>query len=53
MVSMPHAERGALRHEYESFIRTTPEALWDAITSGEQTRRYFHGTRIETVSFLA
>lgn len=30
------------------FIRTTPEALWDAITSGEQTRRYFHGTRIES-----
>ena len=31
---MPHAEPGALRYEYESFIRTTPEALWDAITSG-------------------
>lgn len=45
---MPHAEPGALRHEYESFIRTTPEALWDAITSGEHTRRYFHGTRIES-----
>ena len=45
---MPEAESNALRHDYEISIRTTPEALWDAITSGEQTRRYFHGTRIES-----
>ena len=45
---MPEAESNALRHEYENYIRTTPDALWDAITSGEQTRRYFHGTRIES-----
>ena len=45
---MPEAESSALQHDYEIFIRTTPDALWDAITSGEQTRRYFHGTRIES-----
>ena len=47
---MPIAEPNALRHEYESFIRTTAEALWDAIISGEQTRLYFHDTRIESES---
>lgn len=30
---MPHAEPSALRHDYESFIRTAPEALWNALTS--------------------
>ncbi len=45
---MPETDANALRHEYEIYIRTTPDALWDAITSGEQTRRYFHGTRIES-----
>ncbi len=34
---MPHAEPSALRHDYESFIRTAPEALWNALTSAEQT----------------
>ena len=37
-----------LRHVYETYIRTTPERLWTAITDGEWTRRYFHGTRIES-----
>ena len=37
----------ALRHDYESFIRTAPEALWNALTSAEQTCRHFHGTRVE------
>ena len=45
---MQDAEPNALRHDYEIYIRTTPDDLWDAITSGEQTRRYFHGTRIES-----
>ena len=33
---------------YELWIRTTPERLWEAITSPEWTRRYFHKTRIES-----
>jgi uncharacterized protein YndB with AHSA1/START domain len=33
---------------YELWIRTTPERLWQAITEGEWTHRYFHQTRIES-----
>jgi uncharacterized protein YndB with AHSA1/START domain len=28
---------------YEIYIRTTPAALWQAITDYEYTRRYWHG----------
>lgn len=35
-------------HVYVLFIRTTPQALWDAITQPEFTRRYFHQTAIES-----
>jgi uncharacterized protein YndB with AHSA1/START domain len=31
---------------YQVFIRATPEAIWEAITTPEFTRRYFHGARI-------
>jgi DNA-binding transcriptional ArsR family regulator len=37
-----------LRHVYEIYIRTTPVRLWEAITSGEMTHRYFHKTRVES-----
>jgi uncharacterized protein YndB with AHSA1/START domain len=33
---------------YELFIRTTPEALWQAITDGQVTRQYFFGTAIKS-----
>jgi uncharacterized protein YndB with AHSA1/START domain/DNA-binding transcriptional ArsR family regulator len=33
---------------FQVFIRTTPQRLWDAITLPEYTRRYYHGTVIET-----
>jgi uncharacterized protein YndB with AHSA1/START domain len=33
---------------YEIYIRTTPEKLWAALTDGEQTLRYFFGTRVES-----
>ena len=29
------------------FIRSTPERIWTAITTPEQTARYFHGARVE------
>lgn len=29
------------RHVYAVYIRTTPEKLWDAITNGELTQKYF------------
>jgi uncharacterized protein YndB with AHSA1/START domain len=32
---------------YEVFIKATPEAIWEAITTPEFTGRYFHGSRFE------
>jgi DNA-binding transcriptional ArsR family regulator len=34
------------RHIYDVYIRATPERVWDAITSGSQTRAWFHGTTL-------
>lgn len=31
---------------YQVFIKATPEAIWEAITTPEFTARYFHGARI-------
>jgi uncharacterized protein YndB with AHSA1/START domain len=36
------------KHVFVSYIRTTPEQLWNAITKSEFTRRYFHATSIES-----
>jgi uncharacterized protein YndB with AHSA1/START domain/DNA-binding transcriptional ArsR family regulator len=36
------------RHVFQVYIRTTPEALWQAISDPEVTQRYFHGSRVET-----
>ena len=35
-------------HVYVTYIRATPEAIWRAITDGDQTVRYYYGTRLET-----
>lgn len=35
-------------HVYELYIRTSPERLWQAITSPEYTTRYFYGGHYET-----
>lgn len=32
--------------EYQAYIRTTPDRLWEAITSPEQTTRYFYGLAV-------
>ncbi|HYZ15994.1 MAG TPA: SRPBCC family protein, partial [Candidatus Acidoferrum sp.] len=37
-----------VRHVYEVYIRTTPEKLWDALTDGEQTRKYFFDGILQT-----
>jgi uncharacterized protein YndB with AHSA1/START domain len=36
------------KHVFVSYIRTTPERLWEAIVKPEFTQRYFHGTTIDT-----
>lgn len=33
---------------YELFLRTEPAALWRALTQGEQTERYFFGSRVRS-----
>ena len=38
----------APRHIFQTYIRATPEAVWQAITDPEFTRRYFHRTAIES-----
>ncbi|WP_394175170.1 SRPBCC domain-containing protein [Guptibacillus hwajinpoensis] len=35
-------------YEYSIYIATTPESLWDALTSGELTRNYFFGMKVES-----
>ena len=39
---------GELMHVYELYIRATPTKLWEAITTGAMTKKYFHETRIES-----
>jgi len=35
-------------HVYEIFIRTTPQKIWEALTSAEMTEQYFHQTRVRS-----
>lgn len=35
------------RHQYETYVRATPEQVWQAITDPEFTRQYFHGTAFD------
>jgi uncharacterized protein YndB with AHSA1/START domain/DNA-binding transcriptional ArsR family regulator len=34
------------KHVYSIYIQASPDALWRAITDGDQTVRYFYGTRV-------
>lgn len=36
------------RHIYEIFIRARPEKIWEALTTPEFTRQYFHATDISS-----
>jgi uncharacterized protein YndB with AHSA1/START domain len=38
----------ASRFVYVTYIRTTPENLWHALTSPEFTQRYWYGVRMES-----
>lgn len=35
-------------HVYQTYIRCSPEAAWDAIVNGDQTVHYYYGTRVES-----
>lgn len=34
-------------HIYQAIINVSPSAVWNAITDGDVTERYFYGTRVE------
>ena len=36
------------QHVCTIYIKAKPEAVWEALTSGDFTARYFHSTRIES-----
>ena len=38
---------------YETYIRTTPEKLWSALTTADVLKRVWMGSRIETKSSLS
>ena len=42
------SDRDKPAHVHEIVIRATPERVWEALTDGELTRRYYYGTRIES-----
>jgi DNA-binding transcriptional ArsR family regulator/uncharacterized protein YndB with AHSA1/START domain len=35
-------------HVYQVFVNAAPARVWQAIVDGEQTQRYFYGTRVES-----
>ena len=43
-VTMENDEMEEPSHVYTVYIRATPEQVWDAITNGDLTRKYFHQT---------
>jgi uncharacterized protein YndB with AHSA1/START domain len=42
----PAAQAAQTVQVYQVFIKATPEAIWEAITTPEFTRRYFYDARI-------
>lgn len=36
------------KHVLEVYIRTTPEKLWQALTDGSFTEKYYYGTKVES-----
>ncbi len=41
-------ERVAPRHVFSTFIRTTPEAIWRALTESDFTTRYWYGSTVHS-----
>lgn len=38
----------APNHVYQTFIRATPEAVWNAFVDGDVTVQYYYGTRVQS-----
>ncbi len=45
---MENTKSNESRLVYELFVRTSPDKLWQALTDGEMTPRYFFGTRVRS-----
>lgn len=45
-VQAPPAESAVPAQVFHVFIKATPEAIWEAITSPDWSERYFYGARI-------
>lgn len=43
---LEEANVDAPKHVYSIYVNATPDQLWRAITDGDQTVRYFYGTRV-------
>jgi uncharacterized protein YndB with AHSA1/START domain len=41
------ARNGELRYDYEIYIGTSPERVWQALADGDLTQQYAFGTRFE------
>jgi uncharacterized protein YndB with AHSA1/START domain len=41
------ARNGELRYDYEIYIGSSPERVWQALADGDLTQQYAFGTRFE------
>jgi uncharacterized protein YndB with AHSA1/START domain len=46
-VATATAAEETVTHVYSIFIKASPEQIWQALTDGDQTMRYFYGARVE------
>jgi uncharacterized protein YndB with AHSA1/START domain len=47
MTTATETERTLTTQNYQVYIKATPEAIWNAITTAEWTQRYGYGGRVE------
>jgi uncharacterized protein YndB with AHSA1/START domain len=45
---MENSAEGKITHVFVVYIRTTPERLWQALTDGQLTSKYYFGTSVES-----
>ena len=43
-----HERQRRQKHVFEIYIKTTPERLWQAITDGAITEKYYYGTKAKS-----
>jgi uncharacterized protein YndB with AHSA1/START domain/DNA-binding transcriptional ArsR family regulator len=48
LLEEPTMTTAAPAHVYHTYIRTTPEKLWQALTDGAMTARYYFGTAVQS-----